>query len=143
MARQFILVMVKPMWNNRGFTLIETLFVLMIICLLSTLSMSFHQPVKKDESVIQEISNFFLEAKLEAMVHKMTVKVEVDEKRIIYSSMDSHKTYELEDDCSFEYHQFSFNEFGHIKGAKTLNYHHKSNTYHFVFQVGSGYFYVE
>lgn len=131
------------MHNNHGFTLIETLFVLMIICVLSTLSMSFHQPVKKEETTLQEISHFFLEAKMEAMIHKTTVQVEVNGKRIEYSSMNVHKTYELDKDCSFEYHKMTFNESGNIKGAKTLNYRHKTNTYHFVFQVGSGCFYVE
>ena len=37
------------MLTNKGFTLIETLFVLMIICILSSLSMNLHMPRKSEE----------------------------------------------------------------------------------------------
>lgn len=131
------------MLTNRGFTLIETLFVLAIMCILLTLTMTLHTPVKKEEAYLQEISNFFYEAQLYAMTSKETVKVSVDHQKIIYSAHHIHQEYQLQDGCYFDDYVMTFNEYGHIKSAKTLTYHHFSDVYRFVFQVGSGCFYVE
>ena len=85
------------MLTNKGFTLIETLFVLMIICILSSLSMNLHMPRKSEEVSLAEIESFIREAQFIAMNQKV----------------------------------------------KTLTYHAPSKNYHFVFQIGSGAFYVQ
>lgn len=130
------------MLNNKGFTMIETLFVLSIICILSLLTMNLHMPSKNDEVIIQEISTFFHQAKMTAMVYKETVQVSTTHHQLSYTCASTNKTYQLYDDSYFEDYQFTYNEFGHIKTAKTLNYYLHQKDYQFVFQVGSGCFYV-
>lgn len=131
------------MLNNHGFTLIETLFVLMIICLLSSLTMTLHIPQKSDEMIVEEISQFFREAQLTAMTYKEKVKVTIHSHELSYTSPSHQQTYSLQDDVSFDNYQFSFNNQGHIQIAKTLTCYIKNQPYYFVFQVGSGYFYVQ
>lgn len=130
------------MLNKKGFTLIETLFVLMIICILFSLTMTIHIPKKKDEVYIQEICNFLYEAKLTAISSKETVTLDVHQDKISYHSLSKNKTYLLDDGCYFEPHKMTFNAYGNVKTAKTLRYHHYNHVYEFVYQVGSGCFYV-
>lgn len=61
------------MLTNKGFTLIETLFVLMIICILSSLSMNLHMPRKSEEVSLAEIESFIREAQFIAMNQKVTI----------------------------------------------------------------------
>ncbi len=131
------------MLNNKGFTLIETLFVFFILCLLMTLTMSVHIPVKTADMEIREIKSFLQEAQLYAMTSKKTVKVSFDQKQINYSSTDKVKTFFLSESSSFEKYEMSLNGYGHIKTAKKIYYHTSEKDYAFVYQVGSGYFYVE
>lgn len=142
MENVFPLVMVKPMLNKKGFTLIETLFVLMILCILFTLSMSLHQPVKKENVYLSEITNFLYEAKLHAMTSKEKVELNVGN-TITYTSTSTQKKYMLKKGCYFENYKMTFNANGNVKTAKTLVYHHDDHVYRFVYQVGSGAFYVE
>lgn len=58
------------MLNNKGFTLIETVFVLFIICILMTISMNLHIPSQKQDQSIQDIIYFLYEAKLQAISSK-------------------------------------------------------------------------
>ena len=142
MERRFILAMVKPMSTNNGFTMIETIFVLSILCILSLLTMNLHIPSKNDEMMIQEISSFFHQAKMTAMIYKETVQVSMNHHQLSYTCTSTNKTFQLNDDSYFEDYQLTYNEFGHIKTAKTLHYHLHQKDYQFVFQVGSGCFYV-
>ena len=130
------------MLNNKGFTMIETLFVLSILCILSLLTMNLHIPSKNDEMIIQEISTFFHQAKMTAMIYKETVQVSTSRNQLSYTCGSTSKTYQLNDDSYFNDYQFTYNEFGNIKTAKTLNYYLHQKDYQFVFQVGSGCFYV-
>lgn len=129
--------------NKRGFTLIEMLFVLMIICLLSSLSITIYIPHKTDAICVQEISHFFSNAKLYAMVHKQKIMIDINSHIISYSINQKNYQYQLMEGTSIDNYELSFNEYGHIQGAKTLTYHGLEDDYSFVFQVGSGYFYVE
>lgn len=143
MENVFLLVMVRHMLNNRGFTLIETLFVMMILCILFTLTMSLRLPIKKEEVYIREISSFFYEAKLSAMLSKETVELSVGPDNITYKSLSQTKSYQLKNGCYFQPYKMTFNENGNVKTAKTLIYHHDHHEYRFVYQIGSGAFYVE
>lgn len=48
------------MLNNKGFTLIETVFVLFIICILMTISMNLHIPSQKARSKYSGYHLFFI-----------------------------------------------------------------------------------
>lgn len=143
MEKQFQSVMDKPMLTNRGFTLIETLFVLMIMCILLTLGMAIHKPQKSETVCIQEITNFFYEAKLHAMISKEKVKLSVGHDKISYKSLSSYEEYDLKEGCYFDKYTMTFNSSGNVKTAKTLIYSHEGHIYRFVYQVGSGCFYVQ
>lgn len=143
MESVFLLVMGRRMLNNRGFTLIETLFVMMILCILFTLTMSLNIPVKKEEVYIREITSFFYEAKLSAMLSKETVELSVGPNKVTYTSASQTKSYQLKSGCYFQPYKMTFNENGNVKTAKTLIYNHDHHEYRFVYQIGSGTFYVE
>ena len=131
MEKAFQLMMVKHMLTNRGFTLVETLFVLFIICMLSLLTMTLHLPNKNNQVIIQEITEFLNQAKLEAIVSKKTVTVQFLKDKVLWKT-----TY-------FDSYKMTFNSAGHIKTAKTVTYHTLQQDFQFVYQVGSGCFYVQ
>jgi len=126
---------------NKGFTLIETLFVLFIICMLSIISLYYHPISKSSDMIIKEISEFFYEAKITAMLSKKTVTVHIG-KEISYENLNQKKVYSLPDEYYFDKHELSFNAYGNINKSKTLQLHYKEKIYRFVYQIGSGCFYV-
>lgn len=142
MAKKSLLKMVKPMLNKGGFTMIETLFVLVIICMMFCISMRIHVPQKSDTIKINEMIQFLYQAKLTAMTQKTQVDVLFSKQNIVYRWNQSKETLQLDDNDSFESHQLSFNKNGNIQGAKTLIYYCGSQRYEFVYQIGSGTFYV-
>lgn len=143
MGNLFQLAMVKHMLTNKGFTLIETLFVLFIICMLSMISMTLHMPQKSADVQIKEIVSFLNEAKLNAMTYKQTVTLKFNESSVSYQCLNRQRDYELNQQLYFDNHQMTFNDFGNVRGAKTVILHTQNKNYHFVYQVGSGCFYVE
>ena len=92
MEKAFQLMMVKHMLTNRGFTLVETLFVLFIICMLSLLTMTLHLPNKNNQVIIQEITEFLNQAKLEAIVSKKTVTVQFLKDKVLWKRLIKKKT---------------------------------------------------
>ena len=116
------------MYDKSGFTMIETLFVLMIMCMLFCLSWRIHLPVKNDHT---------------AMNLKTQVTVTFASDFIQYEWEESSQTFTLDSNDSFESHQLTFNENGNIQGAKTLTYYCGSQVYTLVYQIGSGSFYVQ
>ncbi len=131
------------MLNNKGFTLIETVFVLFIICILMTISMNLHIPSQKQDQSIQDIIYFLYEAKLQAISSKKTVEVQFHKNMVSYSYDHIYEKLELDEDTYFDNHRLTYNAHGHIKDAKTINYHTTEKEYQFIFQVGSGTFYVQ
>lgn len=131
------------MYDKSGFTMIETLFVLMIMCMLFCLSWRMHLPVKNDHTKIEEITRFLYQAKLTAMNLKTQVTVTFASDFIQYEWEESSQTFTLDSNDSFESHQLTFNENGNIQGPKTLTYYCGSQVYTLVYQIGSGSFYVQ
>lgn len=131
------------MLTNKGFTLIETLFVLFIICVLSSISLTLHLPQKSNETCIQEITAFLNKAKLEAIVSKQTVTVQFLHNQIIWNSSDKEEHYQLNEHTYFDSYKMTLNSSGNIKTAKTIIYHTPERNFRFVYQIGSGCFYVE
>lgn len=131
------------MLDKSGFTMIETLFVLMIMSFLFCLSFNVHIPTKNDSIRIDEIKRFLYLAKLTAMVQKEKVTVKFSCDDICYECNDTLQVFKLSEDDSFEEHQMSFNANGNIHGAKTLTFYCKNKNYNFVYQIGSGTFYVQ
>ena len=139
MEKEYQSVMDKPMSQNKGFTMIETLFVLFIITMLLTLTLTLHIPKKNIDTQIQEIKAFLNSAKIQAMVTKDSMKVTFTRDKITYDDQQ----YVLSEDSYFDSYEMTFNENGNIKTAKSLTYHTPKKDYTFVYQVGSGCFYVQ
>lgn len=131
------------MLTNKGFTLIETLFVLFIICILFTITMTLKMPQKKIERDIQEMSHFIRSAQIDAIRYKQTSILSFSRDKVSYSYQDKEYEYLLRDGLSFEEHQLTFNRNGGIKNAKTVSLYTEGQQYQFVFQIGSGCFYVK
>lgn len=70
MERKYLSKMGKPMYDKSGFTMIETLFVLMIMCMLFCLSWRIHLPVKNDHTKIEEITRFFISGEIDSYESK-------------------------------------------------------------------------
>ena len=78
------------------------------------------------------------------MVKHETVKVVCDSNRDEISSNQFEKEVVLANDYQFlNHYQFTFNASGHIKIAKTIRLSSPGKIYEFVFQLGSGAFYVK
>ena len=67
------------------------------------------------------------------MNQKVTITLQFSSHQITYHGSDHEGSYQLPENSYFETHTLTFNEMGHIKGAKTLTYHAPSKNYHFVF----------
>lgn len=130
------------MLTNKGFTLIETLFVLFIVCVLFAVTLTLKLPEKKTEKDIQEITHFIKAAQIDAMRYKKTSTLVFSYNKISYSYDGKYYEYLLRDELNFDNHQMTFNATGGIKSAKSVSLHTKSKVYEFVFQIGSGCFYV-
>ena len=70
MENQSISVMDRHMLNNRGFTLIEMLFVVSIMIIISSFSFVYHKKTINTKEQVSLISGIFYEAKMRALVNK-------------------------------------------------------------------------
>lgn len=131
------------MLTNKGFTLIETLFVLFIICMLSLLTMGLHIPSQSDQTVIEEVSQLINQAKMNAIVYKEKTYVTFSYNNVSVQSLHLQRLYQLPKNTYFHHYQLSYNESGNIKLAKKVLYYGKTKTYSFVFQIGNGSYYVQ
>ena len=127
---------------KKGFTVIEMLFVLSITIFLSSLCMTMHTRTINEQEEIALIKAMFDEARAMAIVEKDTVKVSVSNHRIDLIGKEN-KTLNLEEGYQFlTNHTFTYNDHGRIKIAKTLVLKTPHHTRKFVFQLGSGAYYV-
>ena len=95
MAKKSLLKMVKPMLNKAGFTMIETLFVLVIICMMFCISMRIHVPQKSDTVKINEMIQFLYQAKLTAMTQKHRLMFYFQSKILFIHGISQKKHYSL------------------------------------------------
>ncbi|WP_443624161.1 hypothetical protein, partial [Catenibacterium sp.] len=139
MENLFIYQMDKLMYK-KGFTVIEMLFVLSITIFLSSLCMTMHTRTINEQEEIALIKAMFDEARAMAIVEKDTVKVSVSNHRIDLIGKEN-KTLNLEEGYQFLTNH-TFTDHGRIKIAKTLVLKTPHHTRKFVFQLGSGAYYV-
>lgn len=131
--------------DQRGFTMIEMIFVLAITIVLAGFGFVFHEPTVSKEDEIHLLSNMFNDARMKAcsLKEKQTV---VCEKNAL-SIYDTHDNTRVKLAEGFEFltiHQFTYNSNGRIKGAKTIRLKTPDGKISkFVFQLGSGTFYVQ
>lgn len=130
------------MLNKKGFTLIEMLLVFSIILTTSLITLKLHIPVMDEDDYVQQVSNFLYEAKMNAIVSKEKTKIILNDGCLEYSSKSKNKKLDLSDYINSSSYEFSYNAYGNIYKAKTVNLVIEGEEYHLVFQVGSGCFEV-
>ena len=114
MEKVFKSLMVKPV-RIKGFTLIESLFVLSIMLTMSLFAIGYYH--RYDASYFNEINTIYL---------CQSESLKTKQKQKLSDYLDDGHT------------QVSFNAYGNINQAST--YHYQNQTY--VFQLGMGRFYV-
>ena len=132
------------MHNRGGFTLVELMLVLSLTLVLASIGFLFHPPTLNSDAQIRLLASTFKKARMKACALKEKQTVDVSD-RDVY-------VYDTHDDCHLRLphgyhfltdHTFSYNAAGHIKKPKTLVLQAPHRHYRFVFQLGSGTFYVQ
>lgn len=135
------------MQNKSGFTLIEELFVISIIVLLSVFTLSYTFNFKPKISLKQQcnqIVSLLEEGKSKSIINHEKIDIEIASNKITYKGIDKERTINLNDnyyiDDSYEFH---FNDKGNISSGGHLNICDKSVCKSIVLNVGSGAIYVK
>lgn len=135
------------MQNNHGFTLVEELFVISVIIILSifTLQFSFNsKPVISLEQQCNQIISLLEEGKSIALTNHEKVDIEIAVNQVSYHAVNRERTVVLEEtyqiDNSYEFH---FNHNGNISSGSHFNICNQSKCKSIVLNVGSGTFYVK
>ena len=131
------------MHQNNGYTLIEMLFVVSIISILSLFSLTYKEVNISDEIVINDIVQFIHNSKTIAMIKKTTVYIQVKDNQIIRTYNGYKDELLLKNGFFDKEYDFQYNQNGNIKTAKTFSFQTKHHKYDFIMQVGSGTFYVK
>ena len=142
MVNIYRLMMDRHMSNNKGFTLLESLLVIGIICIISVLTLYIPHTQISHDTLIQDISLFINEAKAHAMVYKEKVKISFQKNTIKASSLHYNQSYHLKDG-HLSSHTLTYNSSGNIINPKSVILYFDDCYYRFVFQIGAGSFYVE
>lgn len=142
-----ILVMDKPMRNNNGFTMVEVLFCLSIIIVLSSFTITLSIQ-KKDVSSIElefsKVQSLLEEAKAIALTRHQRVDIEMEENSISYQNDDKDRTVILTDSYYFtNSKEVYFNANGNINQGNTISLCNQNLCKSIIFNVGSGDFYLK
>lgn len=147
MEMQFILVMDKHMLTNRGFTMIEVLFCLSTIIILSTLTLSFTLQNKSSsnfETEFVKIQSLLEEAKTLAINEHQKVDIEIDSNSIGYTVDRRQRTITLAGNFYLDdIKEMYFNNNGNINRGNTIQLCNINECRSIVFNVGSGDFYLK
>jgi len=129
--------------SRKGFTLVEMMVVLSVTLVTAAIGMCYRPARVPVDQEVRLLEAFFLEARARALAEKDTVSVRVSGDEVAASSSGWDDEITLSSGYRFTTaHSFSYNAKGHIKIAKTLKLKTPEGTLKFVFQLGSGTFYV-
>lgn len=128
------LSMVKLM-SNKGFTLVESIFVLCLFCFLSLLT-GIHLPqISYLDIEMQRIKELLLQSQLYAQKHKQIVAISFQDDALwINETRYAYTKGITSDSFSLRYY-----EDGTISQAKTICFYHQTQQKCFYIQLGSGY----
>lgn len=129
--------------RNKGFTLIESLFVFSLVMLLAVLTVPklSRKKEKPLDLQVDQISVFLEEAKYKSLAYHQKVKILFDRKTI---AVEGGKKIALNEDCYFKnYHNFHFNNDGNINKGGHFAICNKKSCVNFIFHLGGGNFYVQ
>lgn len=134
------------MRSNQGFTLIEVIFTISIIIILSLFTLNFAISSPPQSSIDQQcnkVINLLEEAKTKALINHEQVDILIDVDQISYNYQKEfvvklNKNYYFQD--SFELY---FNKNGNVNSGNHLNICNQKECRSIIFNVGSGTFYVK
>ena len=125
--------------NRKGFTLIQTLFVFVIIGSIAVLI-----PSQVNSKVLlrfecEKLKDYLLQAQIEAIENKEQVVVNIEGSSI----MINERTISLSNSTMCTTHEISFNERGNVNMAQTILCKSADSQKEIVINLGSGNIYVK
>ena len=115
---------------NKGFTIIEMMITLMIICMIMLLTIPI-KSISKQSYEIQQLQLLLMQYQNEADYSNQKIKVVIDGNDVYFN--DKHVIFHH---LNANYVHFSYNEVGHISNALTITF--KNSSKKIVLQLGSG-----
>lgn len=135
------------MYQNKGFTLIEMIFVIAIIISLTFITLPYchHQTLSNDVDIIKyNISSIINSAKAEALTFHQKIDLEFTSHKISYQNNENTISYLLPEQCYFSsIKDVYFNENGNINKANHIILNYKDESIKLIFHLGSGDYYFE
>lgn len=140
---------------NKGFTLLESLLVLMIVSIMSLVLIVNIQPVhdkKVTQTFFEQFEKDLLYAQQYAMTYQKRVFIAFDHEKHLYriqlnTTGDDLVIRDLNKDFQFTFgtlpKRFSYTSNGAIDRSGTMLVKYKDKSYRVVFYLGRGRFYVE
>lgn len=129
------------MFQNKGFTLIETLLVLSIIVSLTLLNIPYyHHDYRLDDNLIKDRIGMIIEqAKQNSIIYHQQTNLIINSKEIYFMKENNKISFSLPDKCYFsDLKEIYFNEFGNINQANHVILNTTSKNYKLVFHLGAG-----
>lgn len=135
------------MYQSKGFTLIEMIFVVAIIISLTFLTLPYchHQTLSHDIDMIKyNISSIINGAKAQALTFHQRIDLKLTDRQISYQYNEKTVSYLLPKDCYFSnIKTIYFNENGNINKANHIILNYQNESIKLIFHLGSGDFYFE
>ena len=119
------------MYDDSGFTLIEVVFTISIILILSTITLHF-------------VISLLEEGKSRAMINHEQINIVIQTKQISYNGQKDQRTLTINDNYYIDdYYEFHFNHNGNISSGGHLKICSSNGCKSIILNVGSGAFYVK
>lgn len=135
------------MHDKNGFTLIETIFVLSIIIMISTFTLHYaivSSPKISLKQQCQLVISLLEEAKTTALLNHQKIELLITERKISYQYLDKEHGVKLNDNYYFQNEiKLYFNNNGNINKGNHLNICNHETCKSIIFNVGSGTFYAK
>lgn len=132
---------------SRGFTLIEQLFVLSVIIVMTMFTLPYyrlHFNNDRIENIQFCISAIINGAKAQALTTHQKVELNFSDSHISYQQNDKDIRYNLPEEAHFSHlTNVSFNENGNINQANHIVLNYKDSQYKLIFHLGSGDYYFK
>lgn len=134
------------MLGKKGFTMVEMLFVLSIMIVLSVFTLHFsisNRPKIAIEQQCSQIISLLEEAKTLALISHNQVDINISSNQISYSQGNKSRTLLLNFSYYFKYYyDFHFNKNGNISSGGRIELGNTNEIKTIILNVGSGAFYV-
>ena len=135
------------MYDDSGFTLIEVVFIISIILILSTITLHFvinSKPVISLQQQCQQVISLLEEGKSRAMINHEQINIVIQTKQISYNGQKDQRTLTINDNYYIDdYYEFHFNHNGNISSGGHLKICSSNGCKSIILNVGSGAFYVK